>query len=375
MRKMTSDALKQLIQENSAEAAHVDFKQEWHRNKAKLIHDILCLSNADYAGDRVLLFGINDNGEIIGLKNDENRKDNASLFDLLTSSHFNRLPDINIYTVTVDGADIDVIQIANSPYKPYFLTKDKTDNGTIVRAGGIVYSRNGSRNTPINSSASAAEIENMWRERFGLDQTPAVRIKEYLLDIHKWHFGQLTYYYKPFPEFTVQKNSEVLSNLPADQEWTRGCIGYHYKPGNFASQILICYHQTCLAEIYLVNFDGDKRCIVAPSSAPVGAGRFYYYLKDSLSFAYQKHMALRSKSDDSTSLKFPIEFGGDSFDIPVFQDETELQFFLGSLGGHDTMEPTGDPSEQNRFWYENFMRYKAWRETNPHDFSTSQPST
>ena len=58
MRKMTSDALKQLIQENSAEAAHVDFKQEWHRNKAKLIHDILCLSNADYAGDRVLLSGL-----------------------------------------------------------------------------------------------------------------------------------------------------------------------------------------------------------------------------------------------------------------------------------------------------------------------------
>ena len=53
MRKMTSDALKQLIQENSAEAAHVDFKQEWHRNKAKLIHDILCLSNADYAGDSI----------------------------------------------------------------------------------------------------------------------------------------------------------------------------------------------------------------------------------------------------------------------------------------------------------------------------------
>ena len=58
MRKMASDALKQLIQENSAEAAHVDFKQEWHRNKAKLIHDILCLSNADYAGDRVLTRGM-----------------------------------------------------------------------------------------------------------------------------------------------------------------------------------------------------------------------------------------------------------------------------------------------------------------------------
>ena len=95
----------------------------------------------------------------------------------------------------------------------------------------------------------------MWRERFGLDQTPAVRTKEYLLDIHKWHFGQITDYYNPFQEFT------------------------------------------------------------------------------------------------------------------------ELIFFLGSLGGYDTMKPTGDPSEQNRFWYENFMRYKAWRETNPHDFSTSQPST
>lgn len=136
MRKITSDELKQLIEENSAEAAHVDFKQEWHSNNAKLIHDILCLSNADYDGDRFLLLGVNNNAEIIGLNGSQNRKDNASLFDLLRNSNFNRLPDIDIYTLQVDGADIDVIQIGNTAHKPYFLLKDKIDNGTTVSGWG-----------------------------------------------------------------------------------------------------------------------------------------------------------------------------------------------------------------------------------------------
>ena len=183
MRKITSHELKQLIEENSAEAAHVDFKQVWHNNNAKLIHDILCLSNADYDGDRFLLLGVNDNAEIIGLDGDNNRKDNASLFDLLRNSNFNRLPDIDIYTLQVDGDDVDVIQIGDTAHKPYFLLKDKTENGTTVRAGGIVYSRNGSSNTPINSNASETEIEKMWRGCFGLDRTPLERLKIYLLEV------------------------------------------------------------------------------------------------------------------------------------------------------------------------------------------------
>ena len=48
MHKITNDELKILIAENSAESMHVDFKQEWHSNNAKLILDILCLSNVDY---------------------------------------------------------------------------------------------------------------------------------------------------------------------------------------------------------------------------------------------------------------------------------------------------------------------------------------
>jgi len=94
----------------------------------------------------------------------------------------------------------------------------------------------------------------MWRERFGLDQTPAVRIKEYLLDIHKWHFGQITDYYNPFQEFT------------------------------------------------------------------------------------------------------------------------ELIFFLSSLGGHDTMKPTGDPSEQNRFWYKILCGTRLGAKLTPMIFPPHSPA-
>lgn len=366
MRKITSTELKTLIEENSAEAVHVDFKQEWYANNAKLVHRILCISNADYDGDRFLLIGVNDNAEIIGVSADKNRKNNSTLFDLLRNSNFNRLPDIDIYTLQVDSHSVDVIHIANTSYKPYFLLKDKNEDKFGIRAN-IIYSRNGSSNTPIDSSASETEIEKMWRERFGIDKSPATRVKQYLLDFSNWVSEDYIEFYEPFPEFTIHQDYEEGKSLPWDYEWNRGEIGYDYTSGNCASQIGIFYHQTCLYKIHIVIFDGGKKCIVVPKWKAVGAGRFYYYLEDSVDYAYQKRMTHNymihtREKDFSKDLQFASDSGKTGkYDIPVLKNKDELEQFMSHLKQSSSELPTRDKSEQNKLWYAVLEEYNNWK--------------
>ncbi len=56
------------------ESEWLDFKREFHSNNAKLLHDILCLSNALYDGDRFIVFGIANDKTIFGVENDPNKK-------------------------------------------------------------------------------------------------------------------------------------------------------------------------------------------------------------------------------------------------------------------------------------------------------------
>ena len=42
------------------ETEFLDFKQEWHKCRAELLHDILYLANARSDNDRYIVFGIND---------------------------------------------------------------------------------------------------------------------------------------------------------------------------------------------------------------------------------------------------------------------------------------------------------------------------
>lgn len=44
------------------EGEYWDFKEKYHQNKAKFIHDILCLSNIPSRNDSYLIFGVSDHG-------------------------------------------------------------------------------------------------------------------------------------------------------------------------------------------------------------------------------------------------------------------------------------------------------------------------
>lgn len=74
------------------------------------MHDIICLANAKADTDRYLLFGIDDNKNIVGIENDKNKKTSAGIQDLLKKSNFNRIPKVNLeYIKSENDHEIDLL--------------------------------------------------------------------------------------------------------------------------------------------------------------------------------------------------------------------------------------------------------------------------
>ena len=379
MKKLTQKELKELINNNSAESVYVDFKQKWHSCNTELLHDILCLSNADYDGDRFLLFGVNDQGKLIGLIPEDNfRKKDHQLQDLINNANFSSRPDFSLYTLSIDQKEIDIIQIANTCYKPYFLLKSNESKSAKENQkkkkipAGVIYTRNGSSNTPIDKTATECQIERMWKERFGIDETPVQRMKKYLLDFKNWkninHGCGEDLFYDLFPEFTIKfdYNSEDVSIFDSTQEWTRGEIGNTYSK-NSAYFAFLYYHQTLIHRIHLVSFDNHKKVIVAPDWSSINQGRFYYYLENSLRYHYQKHRTLTSKRDHSKKLLVPVlsevKLNFTTYDIPVLKNEEELEEFLLWCGGKTGDMPVrnDEPDLQNEIWLKLLEQYEEWK--------------
>jgi hypothetical protein len=153
-------------------------------------------------------------------------------------------------TVAVMGHEVDVLTIKNRPDKPFFVTADKDYRGQKIRAG-VVYTRIGDTNVPLNESASEEAIELAWRERFGLGLSPMLRAFRLLEEPDKWQEigGESYFYHQDFPEFTVCKgrpgrgreplllcregvvriSARYLPCLPSDSP-VQLAIAFQYKP-------------------------------------------------------------------------------------------------------------------------------------------------
>ena len=128
---------------------------------------------------------------------------------------------------------------------------------------------------------------------------------------------------------------------------------------NHAEYYEIYYHQTCLARISYVSFDDHKKSMVAPKWEAVGAGRFYFYEADSVSYAVQKFHSSYDGEDHSTTLsirgnrkssKQARSRWGHQLEIPVLY-AGELDSFLGPRRDGEFIEPSSDEVEQ----YEMFL--------------------
>lgn len=337
------------------EGAYWDFKRQHHTKNDELLHDVLCLANAEHDGDRFLIFGIEDGStRPRDLSTDKIRRTQADILDFLKSNQRkfaeNRWPDVRLEKVVVESCEIDVLVIANSQKKPFYLI----DNFQNIKPYHI-YSRVEDTNTPKDKSASPHQIELMWRERFGLDQPPLRRVKTFLTDFEGWSndtqdSGNGMWWYKVFPEFTIQVED---SPFDSKQEWTRGEV---VKDQNFSSLYSLYYHQTRLARIHWVSFDDRKKSIVAPKWEPCLTGRLYYFERGSIELAMQLFHAHHNGGDFSKCLRGPAG----SVEIPLASAE-EIVDFLTTQASDQSHEVSTDQVEQYGLFLENQKAFQKWK--------------
>ena len=368
-------SLVQIVQDligSKTEDVYWDFKELHHARKEDLIHDVLCLANADHDGPRFLVFGVRDaDFAISSIKETEGRRTQAQIASMFRDNadkfFQSRFPTFRLREIEIGEALVDVLVIEDEPKKPYYV---------VERIGKIranhVYTRVCDTNTPATSAAQPHEIERMWRERFGLDVPALERAKRCLDEHERWSIrddeGFVCCHHDIFPEFTL-RTAEAGDLMDCDQEWTRGEIR---TDKNYAGWYELRCHQTLLRRIHYVGFDDHKKGMVAPNWNAVGKGRLYYYAVDSVDYAVQQFWTAREGQDDSKGLR--IRGDGDAarearsrwpagMDIPVLKPG-ELDAFLESQpsrGGY-SLSPTSDPVEQYELFLRNILSLDDWRQ-------------
>ena len=176
-----------LIKSNK-EGVYYDFKSEWLEN-LDLLKSIVSLANCKHDGDRYLIIGINESNDEFTVKGLENskRKTQAQLQDLLDNYSFagDNIPDIKLETLNLKDTkgmlkEIDVIIIKNTNNKPYYLEKWK----------GFANYAIWTRHNDKNSIATYYEVEEMWKERLGLNNDEKENFKRYLKDYEHWEYNK-----------------------------------------------------------------------------------------------------------------------------------------------------------------------------------------
>ena len=154
-------------------------------------------------------------------------------------------PDIYLQQIELHDQRLEVLVIKDRPEKPYYLQREYKKRGVRLNPG-TVYSRVRDSNTPSDQVASPHAIERMWREKFGLDQTPLQRVKNYLVDRDGWtSTSENVWFYSQFPEFTIAPTEEEERPIQAGENWVRAAT----HPSAFVRPFRICFNQTMLALI------------------------------------------------------------------------------------------------------------------------------
>jgi len=306
------------------ESEFMDFKESYHDNRVRLLHDVLCLANAPTTNDRFLIFGVRDDRTVVTVTNDPNRKRQIDILTLLRDSRINILPTVRLDKHTLDGNEVDVLVIFNRPEKPYFVLEDKTYQGVTARAG-VVYSRAADTNTPIDRCIDDQKLEQMFRERFRLDKSPLERLIFLLTDKEKWkyyHEGNLTYFYHVMsPEFRIAKEDGLEG---FDESWTEGFPD----PSTHRYSMKAKYFDTILYETTAVALDGARMIVVVPERkvhrpTDTTFHTYYYFTKDSFKFAL-KEMVEVSYPQNQTFYNQPFNY----FDTQA-QAEAKIDQHIG----------------------------------------------
>ena len=322
----------QLIQ-TKREGTYWDFKEKPHDNNAGLLHDILCLANCLYKGNRYLIFGVTDPSkgcDIVGVADGQaGRKNQVGFIDFVRAQKFagDIRPLVELKTFVIENLEIDVLVIFDEPMKPYYLTASYRDKEKEVRANHI-YIRTHDTNTPIDKAADINLIEKMWYQRFGLDLTPLEKMKYYLTKPGEWNkdIGNTrVLYHNSFPEYTIEMSEvekfwEVYSYFFTNEKSFLGIAKFK------------C-HQTELFQLEYMYCDEMRITLPVPQCEylviETEDNWYYYYDLSSLEGLFLKFLTdgsynLISRGTGAPFLLFRNEQERKDFNKYVLQNTAEL---------------------------------------------------
>jgi len=266
------------------EGDYWDFKQQHHDKIGDLIRDIMCLANSvRHKGDRYLIFGVNDAMTAVGVPV-IGRRTQVQIIDALSHAGFagHVYPDVYLREIVINGQTLDILVIKDTPEKPFYLQGEYHQAGVRIHAGTI-YARVRDRNTAVNEVASVSDIEQMWRERFGLDQSPMQRLTQYILDVEGWeNVEEHHWHYKQFPEFKIVSIEEAFE-IEGGEYWVRAGTN----PRGFVEVFGCFYHQTLLKKVTIIHYDEMRVTIPNPETDAIPGAEtniFYSFAADSFEF-------------------------------------------------------------------------------------------
>ena len=199
----------------TAEDEFHDFKQEWHGKKTELVRDILNFVTPLTHEDCYIIFGVSDDGNILGVPS-ENRKTEENLIDLLHNLYLstNNQIKISVDTMTYKGKELDILTIYDTDLVPVYLTRKYTAKQEQDLPAGFIYARNGAINTPRNESADFEKINALFKKYNHLDTSIQDQYFHILLDYGNWSYVEN----EDGCNFIYNLNSDFYMHIREDKE-------------------------------------------------------------------------------------------------------------------------------------------------------------
>jgi hypothetical protein len=320
------------------EGDYWDFKREHHHNMADFLHDILCMANSQQDHDCYIIFGVEDKtGNIVGIENDENRRNQQGIIDFLRSKKFagDSRPTVEMRKVAYGQHDLDVLIVFNTLHTPFYLSEDYP-NGEYKQKRTVkanyIYTRIGDTNTPIDKSADIHHVEYLWKKRQGLHLTPLERFCHLVQDKSQWDHSGDDYYHKLHPEYTVSLKSNH-PELYGEEYETRPKyrMFYSYAMMNKSTdydEVYVHYRGTRLVSFQTVWLDSGRLHVTKPEWHCVGndfsyskAISYNCYIKNSVLYLLRQYL-FDEESDDAWIAKRCLERV-----VLVFETENEREGF------------------------------------------------
>lgn len=323
-----------MLIDSKREDDYWDFKLQHHTNKADLLLDIICMANNRVDRDAYIIFGIADmTFEVVGVENDENRKNQQNIIDFLKSKSFisGIRPRVEMRTLRLTNHEVDVLIVKNSTDTPYFLTDRYSDGSKTVRANHI-YTRVGDTNTDIDKSADINNIEYLWKKRFLLTRSPFEQIIKRLENKDEWKSDEYVFYNVFKPEFTitVEDDNEGPELIPEF---------YAYVMTNSSSMyqmLSIKYFGTQLYGKQVVVLDGGRYSTPTPEWEFLYFGEYRvhadyalkYFTKDSPAYKLNEFLYNEDNHEQEYARRRFFKV------VLLFEDSLEKDTFLGYVHVH-----------------------------------------